>query len=166
MSHDMVIVTPENAEIRVPLAGIFSRAGAFVYDLFFQFVGFIVFQVLFLYAADTIILRQGIRWLEYSGFMPGLYMIFTLIWLVGYHVCFEIFNHGRTPGKTAFAIRVIMQNGQEIRFFNSFLRTLMRVADFLPVLFLAGLFSSIATENQQRIGDLLANTVVIRDKNG
>jgi uncharacterized RDD family membrane protein YckC len=88
-----------------------------------------------------------------------------MLWAVGYYVYFETFNHGQTPGKKVFSIRVVRSNGQELRFFNSFLRTILKIADFMPALFCAAVFSTVISENQQRIGDLLADTIVIREQN-
>lgn len=163
MSQDMVIVTPENAEIRVPLAGAFSRAGAFAYDIGVQCVWLVAFYIGGLGGLDFIsfpIFYSGMRIL-----IIGFFLIFSLAWSVGYYVYHEVYNHGRTPGKKAFGIRVVMSNGQDIRFFSSLLRNVLKLADFLPSLFLAGFVSMLVTDKHQRLGDLLANTVVISEKN-
>ncbi len=161
MSQDMVIVTPENAEIRLPLAGMFSRAGALGYDIGIQALWLVLFYVGIIGSLDY--LRFPLFYYSSRTIVYGIFLIVTLGWTVGYYVYHEVFNHGRTPGKKAFGIRVVMANGQDIRFFNSLLRNVMKLADFLPTLFCAAVVSMLLTENHQRLGDLLANTVVIRE---
>ncbi|MEW6710732.1 MAG: RDD family protein [Candidatus Riflebacteria bacterium] len=163
MSQDLVIITPENAEIRVPLAGMFSRAGAFVYDIGVQILWLVLFYLGLMGSFDYI--RFPVHYYLSYTFIGGLMMIFSLAWSVGYYVYHEVHNHGRTPGKKAFGIRVVMANGQDVRFFSSLLRNVLKLADFLPSLFLAAFFSMAVTERHQRIGDLLADTVVIREQN-
>lgn len=162
MSQDLVIVTPENAEIRVPLAGLFSRAGAFAYDLGVQILWLLIFYIAAMSSLDF--LRFPLFYYSSRTIVVGIFFIITLVWSVGYYVYHEVCNHGRTPGKKAFGIRVVMANGQDIRFFSSLLRNVLKLADFLPSLFLVAVCSMLATEKHQRLGDLLANTVVIREK--
>lgn len=163
MSQDMIIITPENAEIRVPLAGVFSRAAAFVYDVFLQILIMIALNFGLTYLLYYF--RFPIWYSSLYAVFYGFFLIISLVWTIGYYVYFEVRRNGRTPGKKAFGIRVVMANGQQVRFFNSLLRNILRVADFLPSFFMAGVFTALITENQQRIGDFLANTIVIRDEN-
>lgn len=163
MSQEMVIITPENAEIRMPLAGIFSRGGAFAYDVCIQLV--VLFGASILLTFSTPFVYYGFGGMFSHSLTSGIYLIVCLLWSVGYYLYFELYSHGRTPGKKAFGIRVIMVNGQDVRFFSSLLRNILKLADFLPAFFLAAVFSTVLSENHQRIGDLLANTVVVRDEN-
>jgi uncharacterized RDD family membrane protein YckC len=163
MSQDMVIITPENAEIRVPLAGMFSRAGAFVYDIFVQIVWLVLFYIGAAFSFDFF--RFPLHYYSPGLFIYGLLLIFSLVWSVGYYVYHELTNSGRTPGKKAFGIRTVMSNGQDVRFFPSLLRHVLKLADFVPSLFFAAALTMMVTEKQQRLGDLLADTVVIRDDN-
>ncbi len=159
MPREMVIVTPENAEIRVPLAGMFTRAWAFVKDTIRQIIGLIIIQITLLIIASQIS-RHNSRF-AYDLFQ-GFNLIVTFVWVFGYHTYYEIFHNGQTPGKMAMNIRVVGANGQKIGFFSSVLRNFLRIADFLPALFFSGGVSSLVSERHQRLGDLFAATVVIR----
>ena len=76
MSQDMVIVTPENAEIRVPLAGMFSRAGAFAYDIGLQIFWLMLFYIGLIGTFNSLRFPIFFYW-AYSTIM-GLMAIFVL----------------------------------------------------------------------------------------
>ena len=60
-----------------------------------------------------------------------------------------------------FGIKVVMDNGLPITPAASFTRNLLRVADFLPLLFGAGIVSMLLREDSKRLGDLAAATIVV-----
>ncbi len=74
---------------------------------------------------------------------------------------------GRTPGKAAFGLRVVTTTGRPIGFRAAALRNILRAADALPLTYtagllsLAGLVSMSVTRRFQRLGDLVAGTIVI-----
>jgi len=160
LPQELVIHTPENAEIRVPLAGIFSRASAFAYDIGIQMVILFVEHLVFMtyLSSNRISLGSAID----SGFVKGLYLIIVFLTVCGYHPLYELFRNGQTPGKRSHGLRVVALNGQKLSFFSSVLRNFLLIADFLPFLFLAAVFSTLTTERHQRLGDLFAGTVVVR----
>ncbi len=163
MPQELVVITPENAEIRVPLAGTFSRAAAFFHDFCLQMIGLFFLQIV------VMIIFDKVRYSFFShlsrDFFDGLNMLIVFLWIYGYYPYFELCNNGQTPGKKAHGIRVIGSNGQKVRLFGSLLRNFLRIADFVPFFFLAGLFSSLMTDRNQRLGDIFAGTVVIREEN-
>lgn len=163
MPQELVVITPENAEIRVPLAGTFSRAAAFFHDFCLQMIGLIVLQIVTMIIFDR--LRYTIFPYLSRDFFNGLNMLIVFLWIYGYYPFFELWNNGQTPGKKAHGIRVIGSNGQKVRLFGSLLRNFLRIADFVPFFFLAGLFSTLMTNRNQRLGDIFAGTVVIREEN-
>ncbi len=161
MPQEMVILTPENAEIRVPLAGMFTRAAAFSYDLCMIFVGLILILVgawsgLFIPVLGSVMRLTG-------GALFGVFQIVAMIWIFGYFPFFELVKDGRTPGKKAFGLRVVTVSGQKLKLFNAILRNFLRIADFFPFLFFAGMFTTLVTDRHQRIGDLIAGTIVIKE---
>ncbi len=164
MPQELVIHTPENAEIRVPLAGMFSRATAFVHDLVVQIVILFVEHIVFIMALDNYHMRNSI--IYHAGIAQGLYLIVVFLTVFGYYTFYELYSNGQTPGKKAHGLRVVTLNGQKIRLFGSLLRNFLRIADFMPFLFMAGVFSVLITDRHQRIGDLFAGTVVIRTEDG
>jgi hypothetical protein len=86
----------------------------------------------------------------------------VLEWFYG--CVFEGLWSGRTPGKWLVGLRVIKDGGYPISFFDALLRNLLRAADGLPVFYGAGLITMLATRRMQRLGDLLAGTIVVREQ--
>jgi hypothetical protein len=74
---------------------------------------------------------------------------------------------GVTPGKAALGLRVVTTTGRPIGFRAAALRNILRAADALPTTYFAGLVSfagltSMAlTRRFQRLGDLVAGTMVV-----
>ena len=56
---------------------------------------------------------------------------------------------------------MIKQGGYALRFFDTLLRNLLRVIDFLPLFYGVGLTSLLFTRDSQRVGDLVAGTLVV-----
>lgn len=79
----------------------------------------------------------------------------------GYFILLEWLFNGQTPGKRLLHIRVIKQGGYALRFFDTLLRNLLRVIDFLPLFYGVGLTSLLLTRDCQRVGDLVAGTLVV-----
>ena len=73
-------------------------------------------------------------------------------------------NGGRTPGKNALGIRVVGRNGEPIDFVTSAVRNMLRIIDFLPLFYLVGSIAIVATQHDQRLGDLAAGTLVVRER--
>ena len=65
--------------------------------------------------------------------------------MFAYDIVFETLNHGRTIGKQAAGIRVVGPHGEPVRFLASAVRNIARILDFLPVFYLVGTISIIAT---------------------
>jgi uncharacterized RDD family membrane protein YckC len=78
-----------------------------------------------------------------------------------YFILLEWLMNGQTPGKRLLQIRVIKQGGYALRFFDTLLRNLLRVVDFLPLFYGVGLTSLLLTRDSQRLGDLVAGTLVV-----
>lgn len=80
-----------------------------------------------------------------------------------YHVLLEG-TTGQTLGKKLLRIAVVRENGKPCTYRGAAIRTVFRFIDWLPVAYLVGLTSMVVTERQQRLGDLAAGTVVVRDE--
>jgi uncharacterized RDD family membrane protein YckC len=146
------VETPENVTLTFDLAGPGSRTGAYLVDFFIRLnVGW------------------GMSW-ALSSFVPlfgeglptGAIMVgfFLLEW--GYSALFEGLRNGQTPGKQMFGLRVVKTAGYPIGIYDAVLRNLLRAADILPIGYGAGLVCMGCTKRMQRIGDLVAGTMVIR----
>jgi len=86
--------------------------------------------------------------------------------VLGYFVLFEALNGGRTPGKQALGIRVVMATGHPVTPTAAVVRNVVRLLDcYFPLLpVLPGLLFVFLQRRNQRPGDLAAGTVVVRDR--
>lgn len=159
LQREIIIRTPENIELRYALAGAGSRAAAYFIDLLIMLfvcqllVNLIVYLIGFvmgLFSAD------GELWVGAAATL----LAFTLY--NGYFIFFEWLLNGQTPGKRLLHIRVIKQGGYALRFFDTLLRNLLRTIDFIPAFYGIGLVSLLVTRHCQRLGDLVAGTLVVR----
>lgn len=86
---------------------------------------------------------------------------FLLHW--GYFTLFEGLWHGQTPSKRVAKIRVIQQSGLAITLFESLSRNFVRAIDFLPSFYVVGSISIFTMARNQRLGDLVADTLVVHE---
>jgi uncharacterized RDD family membrane protein YckC len=143
------VQTPEGVDLALRVAGPVPRALAWGVDVSLQ-----------LGIAAGVWIACGTLGLL-AGLGLGLVLIgqFLLMWF--YPVIFEVRAHGQTPGKRMMGLRVVQENGTPVGVAASVLRNFLLVADFLPLLYLAGLVSMIADPSFRRLGDLAAGTLVV-----
>lgn len=79
----------------------------------------------------------------------------------GYFAISEAKFQGQTLGKKALNVRVISVDGTPITVRQAWLRNLLRIADFLPAVYIAGVTSILANQRAQRLGDMVAGTMVV-----
>lgn len=91
----------------------------------------------------------------------GLTGAIGLVITFGYYIYLEG-NYGQTLGKMALGLVVVTENGNDIDYRPAAIRTLLRVVDVLPVLYLIGFILILVTDRKQRLGDIVADTVVVR----
>jgi uncharacterized RDD family membrane protein YckC len=90
-------------------------------------------------------------------------LLYAAVWIVG-RALFES-RLGATPGKLALGLRVVDRDGgtrPELR--TTLIRNLMWVVDALPYVFgpIAGFIAMLVSESDQRLGDRVAGTLVVR----
>lgn len=85
-------------------------------------------------------------------------------WL--YHGLFEGWRSGQTPGKRLLGLRVVQVGGHPVRRGAALLRNLLRPLDFLPIFFGLGAALALLSPRSQRLGDLCARTLVVRERAG
>ena len=90
------------------------------------------------------------------------YVIFMLP-VMFYSLIWELFNRGQSPGKKLFGIRVVMKDGTTPQLSAYLLRWLMLIVD-IYLFQCIGILSILLTKNSQRLGDLAAGTLVIKEK--
>ena len=155
MNEQLSIETPEQIDINFQKAGIGSRFYAALIDtsllVFILFIGF--------YVNRNFISELGETLGNWLGALGGI-LLFALFW--GYYMVFEVTMNGQSPGKRVLGLRVIKDGGYPISFADSAIRNLVRVVDFLPFFYGAGLVVMLITRDWQRLGDLAAGTLVVK----
>jgi uncharacterized RDD family membrane protein YckC len=147
------IVTPEAVLLDVETAGFASRILAGLVDLTIQLVIF----------TSTLLVISVVVIRDDSGLLTATAVLTFLILFV-YPIAFETSLRGRTPGKMVLGLRVVTLDGAPIRLREATLRAMGGVVDrLLPPGGVTGALFVTFTPRHQRVGDLIAGTIVIRD---
>jgi uncharacterized RDD family membrane protein YckC len=152
------MVTPEAVALEFTTANVGSRVLAFLIDG--VIVGVVSFTGLFLLGvfADSAPLPVWLAVAILLILLPG--------WYFGYFVASETLWRGRTVGKAAMGLRVVTKEGGPVRFRHAAVRALLGLVDFaIGGGFFAVLFILLSHDNQ-RLGDMLAGTLVLRERSG
>ncbi|MBI5288423.1 MAG: RDD family protein [Chloroflexi bacterium] len=96
-------------------------------------------------------------WVNLTGWPLVLYLVIVL----AYYTILEATLH-QTVGKIAMGLEVVSLAGKPLTIGQVALRTILRVVDGLPFLYLVGIISIAASKEHQRIGDMAAKTNVVR----
>ncbi len=97
---------------------------------------------------------------------PLFFLIMILFPVTFYTFLMELFNNGQTLGKLILGIRVIRIDGRKPTVVDLLTRWLFRVVDIWGSLGTVGLILITSSDKNQRLGDLLANTTIIRVRTG
>ncbi len=151
-SSTIQVKTPEGVTFSLLLAGPIARFLAWIID--FACVGVIM-------AAANV----GIRLTEIvsADFASAVAVISYFLISIGYAIFCEWRYKGQTLGKRLFFLRVMDVQGLRLQFSQIVIRNLLRFIDSLPVCYLVGGLSCLLSPCFQRLGDLAANTIVIRE---
>ncbi|SUO96447.1 RDD family protein [Suttonella ornithocola] len=152
VSAEVSVYTPEGISIKATLANPFQRLWALFIDII------------------IITLMLGLlAWLQIKFFLFSLLglalaLAFILIW--GYFFCFEAFCNGMTPGKWLLKIQAVNADLTPLSIRSAMWRNVLRYIDFLPGCFGVGAICILFFPQTRRLGDLMADTlVIIRQKN-
>jgi uncharacterized RDD family membrane protein YckC len=138
-----------------------ARFGAILLDFFVLLAITAVIAIPFgLIALASFAGGTPVGWL--LAFVWGPFALLMFVLWIGYFTFFEG-TTGQTPGKRVLGIRVVaLATGRPPDLTHAFARSVLRIIDWLPTLFLLGLVAALVTPHKQRLGDLVANTVVVR----
>ncbi|MBF0529253.1 MAG: RDD family protein [Deltaproteobacteria bacterium] len=150
-TNSLTIKTPEGVTFSMLLAGPVTRFLAWLFDAMViialsQTVGKLL-------AVLEIISRD----LASAVSILGYFFI-----SIGYGIVMEWYWRGQTLGKHLFRLRVMDAQGLRLTFSQIVMRNLLRFVDSLPAMYLVGGLACLLSSRAQRLGDLAANTVVIR----
>jgi uncharacterized RDD family membrane protein YckC len=160
----LIIETPERVPLHFALASIGNRFLACAVDHFLQTLALASVVVVFFLTGVGVEdwearLAEAPKWALALLIVAGF-----LIWS-GYFVLFEWAWNGQTPGKRWLRLRVIREDGRPITFWEAAARNLVRIFDMLPsTLYSVGLVAVFISSRDQRVGDMVAGTVVVRER--
>lgn len=157
----LTIDTPEQVHLEFGLANLGSRFMAIFADTLIQIV---LWATLLILDETTLGGALFSRLSSYRVWVSAfiIFAYFCVLW--GYYAAFEAFWKGQTPGKRWAGIRVIKDSGRPIDAFEAIARNFLRIVDFFPALYGAGIVSMLLTSKNQRLGDLVAGTIVVHEK--
>ncbi|HYH08737.1 MAG TPA: RDD family protein [Thermoanaerobaculia bacterium] len=148
--NELTITTPEHVPIRLEPAGAGSR-----------FLAVLIDAIIIMAAATTIygmlsaVLPNGIA----RAISVTLNFFGTFVW----HLYFETRKQGRTPGKRALGIRVVDARGLPVSLYQSLVRNITRTLDFAPMFYGFAAIVTLFSKSRRRLGDIVADTLVVRD---
>lgn len=146
----VTITTPEHVPIRLEPAGAGSR-----------FLATLIDSVLIM--AITAAAGTALSMVLPRGVAAALTLTINFVLTWGWHVFFETKRQGRTPGKRALKLRVIDARGLPVSVYQSLVRNITRVLDMAPAFYGIAAISTLATSTRRRLGDIVADTLVVRD---
>jgi len=147
----LIIRTPEGIVFTQLLAGPVTRFLAWLVD------AFVVMGLVTLMSVAFVLL--GLLNPDFAQAMNALgYFVIS----IGYGVFCEWKWRGQTLGKRFLRLRVVDAEGLKLQFNQIVTRNLMRFVDSMPLFYFVGGVTCWLSPKCQRLGDIAANTVVIR----
>lgn len=169
MPDSIRIDTPESVDLALEPAGFGTRFAAAVIDAAIQ--GAVTFVIALVSLTTAGGLTSGVDSLPaFFGPLEGILLAVLLLILAFplmlYKPVLELFWNGQTVGKRAMGIRVVRSNGLPVHLLGVIIRNFMRVVDMLPSAYVIGAIAVLTTRQHQRLGDIVAGTVVVRERQG
>jgi uncharacterized RDD family membrane protein YckC len=159
----VTIETADKIRLEYRIANPLLRFGAFFIDLAILVVIFL----LVIYVVNlTELGNQAGGIFNEDIFSSLLYVFMVLLFFLlrwGYYLFFEMLFEGKTPGKFICGIRTIHYRGKPLELSALILRNFARIVDEL-VFCLAALVCMLINREYRRIGDLMADTIVVKDE--
>lgn len=147
----ITVVTPEHVELTLTPAGHGSRFLALVID------------VLVVTAFATLCYRIADYFLP-KGVSSAIHVTANFFLTFAYHLYYESRGGGRTPGKRALRLRVVDARGLPVTLQQSMVRNVFRALDFAPLLYGVGATAALFDRHHRRLGDIVADTLVIQEE--
>ena len=159
LDRKIVVRTPEHLEVSYELAGAGTRAAAYAIDFFLRMMVLYLFQNLI--AAFMMALPAEMR---IDG--AAVLGVLSFIGIYAYWIIFELLWAGQSPGKRMVGIRVVKMGGYALAVPGLVAPKPAQGRRFPPRFYGTGLMSLLLTRHCQRIGDVVAGTLVVyQDRN-
>ncbi|MBV9467826.1 MAG: RDD family protein [Abitibacteriaceae bacterium] len=161
---DLSILSSENVSFAVETAGLGTRFAAVLIDMTLQLL--VAFPVAII---ANYLSAYWMPWLDTAGefalrLFEALVGFLSFLLFAGYFFFFEWLMDGQTPGKRWLHLRVLQTSAMPATVWPVFVRNLLRIADFLPFFYAAGALVAVLNPHNRRVGDLVAGTIVARER--
>lgn len=143
------ITTSQNIELEFELGSVGDRIAGAIID-WLIIIAYIIILAVIISFVNT----------HASGFQILLFLLFLPI--VFYDLLSETLLNGQSFGKRVRGIKVMSLSGQQASFSQYLIRWVFRLIDFTFTSNLLGLILVAATEKHQRLGDIIAGTVLVK----
>ncbi|HTH50623.1 MAG TPA: RDD family protein [Pyrinomonadaceae bacterium] len=164
----LIIETPERIQLEFALASIGNRFLAVAIDHFIQYLAIFFIAWFFLSLAGMGVSDSERLFADAPKWVIAVMIISLFLIFAGYFILFEWLWNGQTPGKRWLKLRVIRDDGRPLTLWESIARNLLRIADaapgFIVPIYSIGLIVIFLSRRDQRLGDVFAGTVVIRER--
>jgi uncharacterized RDD family membrane protein YckC len=151
LTHSLRLRTAEGITFSQPLAGPLPRLLAWLVDV----------GIVFALTSALGIAVGLLGWVAPDVAVAASTLGFFLVQF-GYAMLTEWSWRGQTVGKRILGLRVVDIAGHRLQFSQVAIRNLLRAVDILPGVYLVGGIAVLLSKHGQRLGDLAANTAVIR----
>jgi len=158
LSRTAGVVTPEAVVVDLAEADIGSRLVARLIDAAAQLLG------TGLLVGGFAALSATVPMPKWAAISAAIFVIFA--GLFGYPVAMETLWRGRSLGKAAFGLRVVTVEGGPTRFRHATIRAALGVVELYATFGSLAVASAMVSRRHQRLGDLVAGTVVRRERTG
>jgi len=151
------IKTTQNVTIEYDLATVADRIFAYILDFVIVLVVNYVIIAILLFFMESVIMDSG-------GAQRFLGQLMFLFLFIAYHFLFEVVKNGQSIGKMALKIRVVRLDGRTPKLSDHLLRAFLQIVDGIFSLGILGALLISSSPKRQRLGDLAANTAVIKNE--
>ena len=148
--NSLTIRTPEGIEFSLMLAGPVTRFLAWSVDL-----------LVILVASKLLNVLLGVLGIVSRDLAMAASVLGYFVVSIGYGIVTEWYWRGQTLGKRLLRLRVTDVRGLQLQFSQIVIRNLLRFVDSLPFLYLVGGLTCLINRRAQRLGDVVANTIVV-----
>jgi uncharacterized RDD family membrane protein YckC len=154
------MVTPEAVALEFRTANLASRILAYLIDMAVVLAGILagLLAVALVGNATDLVVPDWVALTIVLVLLPS--------WWLGYFIAFETLWRGRTLGKAALGLRVVTREGAPVRFRHAAIRALLGLVDFAVASGFFAVVFILFTRDNQRLGDLVAGTLVLRERSG
>jgi uncharacterized RDD family membrane protein YckC len=138
--------TTQNVTLQYQIASVGDRILAAMLDYSFMAVYFILLTIILSVSAPAV-----------KGWLTAMYVP-----VLFYHLFFEIFFNGQSPGKMIMGIKVVKTDGTHLSIGACIIRWIFRILDVTLILGALAVLVIIINGNGQRLGDIAASTTVLK----